>query len=233
VDPVVDAESGLIYLRARYYDPATGQFMSRDPLAAATGDPYGYAGGDPLNGTDPSGLLCLTLHCIIDDMGAGAHAVVTVSARGEATVIRLSPIGVALTAASQATGKTVGFCEGGDLLGGIDINANLCYLATPSGQFGITASLGGGAGAPIGLGALIGPTVSNAKSLNDLSGLFAYGWSTAGELQYSGGASVELGRNSCGKTIWQGTAGWAPGLDLPIPFSVGAGANYTWTAASY
>jgi RHS repeat-associated protein len=59
VDPVVDAESGLIYLRARYYDPATGQFLSRDPLVAMTGEAYGYAGDNPLNGTDPSGLFCL------------------------------------------------------------------------------------------------------------------------------------------------------------------------------
>jgi RHS repeat-associated protein len=54
--PVVDAESGLVYLRARYYDPATGQFLNRDPIVAITGEPYAYAGNDPLNGTDPMGL---------------------------------------------------------------------------------------------------------------------------------------------------------------------------------
>ena len=51
-----DAEFGLIYLRARYYDPATGQFLSRDPMVASTRSPYGYVGGNPLNGTDPTGL---------------------------------------------------------------------------------------------------------------------------------------------------------------------------------
>jgi RHS repeat-associated protein len=51
-----DAESGLQYLRARYFDPATGQFASRDPMAAATAQPYAYANGNPLNGNDPSGL---------------------------------------------------------------------------------------------------------------------------------------------------------------------------------
>jgi RHS repeat-associated protein len=51
-----DAETGFVYLRARYYDPATGQFISRDPLVALTGAPYAYAGGSPLNQTDPSGL---------------------------------------------------------------------------------------------------------------------------------------------------------------------------------
>jgi RHS repeat-associated protein len=52
----LDTESGLYYLRARYYDPSTGQFLSRDPLAATTRQPYGYVANSPLNATDPSGL---------------------------------------------------------------------------------------------------------------------------------------------------------------------------------
>ena len=51
-----DAETGFVYLRARYYDPATGQFISRDPLVALTGSAYGYVYGNPLNLTDPLGL---------------------------------------------------------------------------------------------------------------------------------------------------------------------------------
>jgi len=54
---VLDSESGLYYLRARYYDPATAQFMSRDPAVATTMAPYSYAAGDPLDATDPSGML--------------------------------------------------------------------------------------------------------------------------------------------------------------------------------
>jgi RHS repeat-associated protein len=48
-------DTGLIYLRARVYDPATAQFMSVDPIVAQTGEAYGYAGQDPVNGGDPSG----------------------------------------------------------------------------------------------------------------------------------------------------------------------------------
>jgi RHS repeat-associated protein len=51
-----DAESGFVYLRARFYDPATGQFLTRDPLVSVTRSPYGYVEGNPLNGTDPAGL---------------------------------------------------------------------------------------------------------------------------------------------------------------------------------
>ena len=51
-----DSETGLYYLRARYYDPTTGQFLSRDPAVAMTRSPYGYVGGNPLNASDPTGL---------------------------------------------------------------------------------------------------------------------------------------------------------------------------------
>jgi RHS repeat-associated protein len=51
-----DSESGLYYLRARYYDPSTGQFLTLDPMVASTGQPYAYVANNPLNGVDPSGL---------------------------------------------------------------------------------------------------------------------------------------------------------------------------------
>ena len=51
-----DAESGLYYLRARYYDPTTAQFLTLDPAVATTLSPYGYVAGNPLNATDPTGM---------------------------------------------------------------------------------------------------------------------------------------------------------------------------------
>jgi len=53
-----DAETGFQYLRARYYDPATGQFLTLDPLVDSTGHPYAYAADNPANNTDPSGRSC-------------------------------------------------------------------------------------------------------------------------------------------------------------------------------
>jgi len=52
----VDSESGLQYLRARYYESSTGLFLTRDPMAGGQGSPYAYAAGSPQNATDPSGL---------------------------------------------------------------------------------------------------------------------------------------------------------------------------------
>jgi RHS repeat-associated protein len=51
-----DAESGFLYMRARYYDPATAQFISADPLTGMTRQPYAYCEDSPLNRVDPTGL---------------------------------------------------------------------------------------------------------------------------------------------------------------------------------
>lgn len=50
-------DTGLIYLRARAYDPSTAQFMSVDPRVGQSGEPYAYAGDNPVNADDPSGEL--------------------------------------------------------------------------------------------------------------------------------------------------------------------------------
>jgi len=42
----------------RYYDPATDQFLSVDRLVDRTLQPYGYAGDDPVNNSDPTELIC-------------------------------------------------------------------------------------------------------------------------------------------------------------------------------
>jgi RHS repeat-associated protein len=49
--------TGQIYMRNRYYDPATGQFTQPDPIGIAGGlNTYGFAAGDPVSYADPYGL---------------------------------------------------------------------------------------------------------------------------------------------------------------------------------
>ena len=52
-----DRATGLYHYDARYYDPATARFLSRDPLGFAAGDAnlVRYAGNDPYGRTDPTG----------------------------------------------------------------------------------------------------------------------------------------------------------------------------------
>jgi RHS repeat-associated protein len=54
-----DPETGLLYLNARYLDPALGRFISPDdydPTLPGVGtNRYAYAGNDPVNKSDPNG----------------------------------------------------------------------------------------------------------------------------------------------------------------------------------
>jgi RHS repeat-associated protein len=55
---LVDPVTGLVHLGARDYDPATGRWTGPDPIGFAGGDAdlYRFAGDDPVNNTDPTGL---------------------------------------------------------------------------------------------------------------------------------------------------------------------------------
>jgi RHS repeat-associated protein len=53
----VDSDTGLIYYRARWYDPQTGRFAGEDPIRFEGGvNFYAYVDNRPLRYTDPSGL---------------------------------------------------------------------------------------------------------------------------------------------------------------------------------
>jgi len=71
----VDAETGLYYYRARYYSPRLGRFLQPDPIGYQGGlNLYAYVGGDPLNLTDPSGLIA---DAIYNTAASGADYVLT------------------------------------------------------------------------------------------------------------------------------------------------------------
>jgi len=63
----------------RFYDPTTGQFLTRDPLEALTRSAYGYAYDNPINLTDPTGLCS----CGSEGKGGGSLWDFAVAHRGQ------------------------------------------------------------------------------------------------------------------------------------------------------
>ncbi len=53
--------NGLENMRARWFEPQTGGFATRDAAFSQTDEAYTYTGGDPVNETDPSGQYTVAL----------------------------------------------------------------------------------------------------------------------------------------------------------------------------
>jgi RHS repeat-associated protein len=58
-----DPDTGLVRFGARDYDPVIGRWLAKDPIAFGGGQTnlYVYAGNDPINQIDPSGLIVDTI----------------------------------------------------------------------------------------------------------------------------------------------------------------------------
>ncbi len=52
-----DSQTGWYYYGARYYDPQRSFWLSVDPLVEITMSPYAYTWNDPVNYTDPTGMM--------------------------------------------------------------------------------------------------------------------------------------------------------------------------------
>jgi RHS repeat-associated protein len=110
-----DAETGLYYYNARYYNPQLGRFISPDTIVPDPANPqalnrYGYALNNPLIYTDPSGqwfgvddLIAGAVGAVIGAVSAGAQSHWNITA-----VLRGAAIG--------AVAGVVGYDTGGQLL---------------------------------------------------------------------------------------------------------------------
>ncbi len=80
--------SSLVYMRARYYEPSTARFLSRDPFPARRRDTqtinrYVYVKNNPTNYTDPSGKVAAAA------VGVGAAGILSLAVVVRATYIAL------------------------------------------------------------------------------------------------------------------------------------------------
>jgi RHS repeat-associated protein len=73
-----------LYMRNRYYDPLTGKFTQEDPIGLACGlNLYGFANGDPVNYSDPFGLMLCPPFCPPVPVAGGAVGAGTVAVGAE------------------------------------------------------------------------------------------------------------------------------------------------------
>ncbi len=66
-------ETGLVYMRARYYEPATGRFISEDPSRDGV-NWYLYADGNPVNKVDADGKESIPYMRLLSGIAAGIYA---------------------------------------------------------------------------------------------------------------------------------------------------------------
>lgn len=170
-EPVEEGiQEGLVYMRARFYDPKIGRFVSRDPLAGKlkapqTQNPYAYAINNPINMSDPTGLITFG-PCIGGSSSvSGAFASCTFC-----MVIDSKGIGTTKSVSNGVTSSVAGIGE----FGGIQVsNAESIqelvgdsYVVGGSGKLGrgVAADLEFGNGQPTALTAGFAPGFEVSKA---------------------------------------------------------------------
>ena len=125
---VMAEPSGLYYMRARYYDPLVGRFISEDPTGFSGGDVnlYAYARNSAANFVDANGKIAFNAGAALVGAGIGV-AVGTVSAIYNGGDVWQSAL------LGAATGATAGFTFG----------ASLAVNAVAGASIGVGANLAG------------------------------------------------------------------------------------------
>lgn len=156
------SDTGLIYLRAREYDPTTAQFLSVDPLVALTGEPYSYAEDNPLNEADPSGRCGVVC---IGGVVLGGVALAT----GVGEVVGA---GVLIGGISEGT---LGVVSGVSGVAAAGLDTNECVSGSAVACIGAGAgAISGGAGLLTGLGVVTGETASGLTALGLPTGALGF-----------------------------------------------------------
>jgi RHS repeat-associated protein len=203
-----DTDTGFTYLRARHYDPATGQFLQNDPVSGGSCNTHEYGCANPLTNTDPTGAStcgggwgwnpyrwvgvfqdCVALAA--REKGYSGNFVVGVCAAGSGSFVWPTAFGAGVT----------GGVEG-------------CLLVDGHGDYGATASAQHGVGLGTSGGSItVGPTLSLARKIEDVrgtaSGIAASvgkGLGVYGSISRSSACDYTYGSGSVG--VGGGIGGW-------------------------
>ncbi|MGI4831346.1 MAG: RHS repeat domain-containing protein, partial [Janthinobacterium lividum] len=187
-----DAETGLHYNRFRYYAPQWGRYISRDPLTFLAGmNHYMYVDGNPLNETDPKGLIGWKG---IAALAAGAVVGIAVGIVLAPIALPLAIIAGGIAAGAVAGGLNEALNEKQFCLLCIAEAAGLGALAGAAGALPFSAlPVGAGLLAFMGAGALGGAL---SYGVNCLDGAEKDpSWTGLGTSVLLGGASAGIGKD--------------------------------------
>ncbi len=168
--------NGLIYLRSRFYHPDLGMFLSRDPVEGVLNRPmslngYSYAEGNPVNLTDPSGMIfgiddaIIIAGLIIGGIGAAIGAGSTI-VRGDHDLGDILASGIIGFGAGFVGSVTFGIIS--TAVGGVLLPlAGGATATSGAASWGVTLASGmvGGAASGAVSGFLSGATASAYESL--------------------------------------------------------------------
>jgi len=116
-DPI--AELGWLHVGERYYDPAAGRFVQRDPIGIRGGlNVYAYVLNRPTLRVDPNGLTPpgeRVGHAVGGGLGAGIGAAIGVVICAGFTIATGGTGGIIIIAISTGAGGAVGYDVGGDV----------------------------------------------------------------------------------------------------------------------
>ncbi|AXJ10163.1 DUF6531 domain-containing protein [Arthrobacter sp. PM3] len=230
--------AGLEWLGARAYDPATRGFLATDPLspvlgAGWDGNPYAYAGNNPLNTTDPTGLRPLTdAELKAYDQSAGSHWEYVVAGLAVAGGIAAMFVpGLNIIAAGAIAGALTS--------GGLSVfsqkaqNGSVNWWSVlGSTAVGAAAGAAGGGAAMWTKSILAGAPAGQAAAALGVSaganGVLGAGASAAGYLVQNGGR-INNGWDFAGKVAGGGFAGAVGGLAGPAGGSLAKSMSFAST----
>lgn len=217
-----DAESGMYYYRARYYDANTGRFMQQDPHPGKLINPltfsskYTYAVNNPAMFSDPSGNLFF-LAPVFVFLG---KMIITAAISGVITGLISASISAVIAyamgqdiLAAFANGFTSGFVQGA-VMGAIGFAAG--GIVAAAGGSARAAQIAGGVAAGL-YGGYLGYNGSNGDlgwALLGFAGGFIGGYMAAGNGFNSYQEMVSSYRAMANHQVW------AQGLELKTPNSV-------------